>query len=156
MRAAYFVFFHRCFNPSRQMSGIISPHIVSANQQHHDLRIDAIDLSLAQAPKQVLGAISLDTEVGRTVSIAGPHFLPGILPAVGDGITVEDDIGVLTAVAIEFLLYRDIPIFARRTDCGRIGRGGHGRVISSWNLSRGRNKSSNAEKEKRQSTPYKD
>ena len=76
----------------------VAPGIVRADHENDQLGVDPIDLPMLQSPKNMLGTVSTDAEVEgiqRRVTLS-PYFLARVVPIVRDGITVENEIKVLS------------------------------------------------------------
>src|SRR5262245_31114621 len=72
-------------------------HIVRADQEHQDSGVKALQfLALAQTPEHMLGAIPIDAEVGGLERLERffPDFLATSFPALGDGVTQEENVHV--------------------------------------------------------------
>ena len=111
--AAPFVLFNQNLDALGNLIGAVLVGIVGANHQHDDFRIDAVDLTFAETPQDVLYLVSLNAEISRVGLVAlVPNCCACPLPSVRDGIAVEDDIGMLVPIAVEFVLDILVPIVA--------------------------------------------
>ena len=110
--------------------------IVGADQDHRDLRRDAVDLAMLDAPEQMRGRVALEAEIER-VAIAVealpdrreilPRGRAVMLPVLRDGVAEEDEIDRMPRAAP-----RASPRAARATracPCARSAwrRAGHAR-----------------------------
>ena len=50
--------------PSTISSSVLRAKVVGADHQHGELRFDAVEFAFLQSPKDMLGAIAADAEVG--------------------------------------------------------------------------------------------
>ena len=79
-------------DPFGDPCGGVGPGIVGPDHEDNDARLDALNLALLDAPKDVLGAISTDAKVGWLVTAKGaiPNVRPSA-PASGDGVAQKKE-----------------------------------------------------------------
>ena len=72
--------------------------VIGAGEQDDDLRIDSVQLSIVEAPEDVLSGVGAPSEVGRVPAEevllpVGQQFrIVGSSPAAGDGVALEIDV----------------------------------------------------------------
>src|SRR5205085_2994625 len=64
-----------------------------AHENDHDLGAGGRQLTVLNAPADVLRAIAADAEIdgAQRLEVPGPDVAPGVAPVIGDRITEEDD-----------------------------------------------------------------
>jgi len=68
--------------------------VVGADHEHDDLRLDAFELAVLDAPEHVLDAVAADAEVhGLVLGVLLLEERLLAVPTGGDGVTEEDDLG---------------------------------------------------------------
>ncbi len=104
--------------------------VVGADHEDDDLGVDAVNFAVLDAPDDMLGAISADTEIG-SVAI-GVEFIPNafaaIAPEIGDGIAHEQEINSSGFGLLHEILVTRHPVcrIAARRRCGGRISGGFG------------------------------
>src|SRR5208282_3698979 len=82
------------FNGLRNVVRGVAVAVVGANHQHDDLGMDAVQLTVFDAPEDVLRAVATDAEVGgvarRVVFV--PNRPAFAAPVVSDGIALEQNV----------------------------------------------------------------
>ena len=69
-------------------------HVIGADHQEDDLRVQALGLPVGEPPEEILGGIAGDAEIEWVImgECGGPDLDAGSLPEIGDGIPVKDDV----------------------------------------------------------------
>jgi hypothetical protein len=89
---------------SGNLVGRVGPGVVGADHQDRDLGMNSVDLTVLDAPEDMLRAVAADPEIGR---VAGPveplpHLI--IVPSLGDRVAQEEEVDVALPGLIEELL----------------------------------------------------
>ena len=76
------------------LSATLVSGVIGANHEHDFLRLEAVEVTVFQAPKNVLGAVATDAKVGSLERSPGlfPDGLALTVPTMGDRVAEEDEL----------------------------------------------------------------
>ena len=135
-------------------------HVVGADQDDRDLRMQAVELAVLDAPQQMRGGVALEAEVERVpVGVeplpsggeVAPIFRPGLLPILGDAVAKPNQVDAPATGLGKFRLVAGAPPAGFHAADGRRGYGFTRRAVGTGNEHHGSEQSEAAGDHRRDS-----